>query len=65
MDCKCSGRPNLSASEAVSELISDLGLPKTLEEVGIKESHWDKIAEYGLIILQFSPTQSLLIKRMI
>ena len=42
------GRPNLSASEAVSELISDLGLPKTLEEVGIKESHWDKIAEYGL-----------------
>jgi alcohol dehydrogenase class IV len=42
------GRPNLSASEAVSELISDLGLPKTLEEVGIKESQWEKIAEYAL-----------------
>ena len=42
------GRPNLSASEAVGELISDLGLPTTLGEVGIKESQWEKIAEYGL-----------------
>ena len=42
------GRPNLSASEAVGELISDLGLPTTLGEVGIRESQWEKIAEYGL-----------------
>ena len=42
------GRPKLSASEAVAELITDLGLPNTLGEVGIKESQWDKIAEYGL-----------------
>ena len=42
------GRPKLSASEAVGELISDLGLPTTLGEVGIKESQWEKIAEYGL-----------------
>ena len=42
------GRPKLSASEAVGELISDLGLPTTLSEVGIKESQWEKIAEYGL-----------------
>ena len=42
------GRPKLSASEAVGELISDLGLPTTLGEVGIEESQWEKIAEYGL-----------------
>ena len=42
------GRPKLSASEAVAELITDLGLPNTLGEVGIKEGQWDKIAEYGL-----------------
>ena len=29
-------------------MISDLGLPTTLSEVGIKESQWEKIAEYGL-----------------
>ena len=42
------GRPNLSASEAVAELVSDLGLPKTLKEVGIEEAQWKMIAEYGL-----------------
>ena len=42
------GRPKLSAAEAVGELISDLGLPTTLGEVGIKDDQWDKIADYGL-----------------
>jgi alcohol dehydrogenase class IV len=42
------GRPKLSASDAVAELISDLGLPNKLSDVGIKEDQWDKIAEYGL-----------------
>ena len=42
------GRPKLSAAEAVGELVSDLGLPTTLGEVGIKDDQWDKIADYGL-----------------
>lgn len=42
------GRPKLSAAEAVGELVSDLGLPTTLGEVGIKDDQWDKIANYGL-----------------
>ena len=42
------GRPNLTASEAVGELISDLSLPRTLKDVGIKEDQWEKIADYGL-----------------
>ena len=42
------GRPKLSAAEAVGELVSDLGLPTTLGEVGIKDNQWDKIADYGL-----------------
>ena len=42
------GRPKLSASDAVAELISDLGLPRTLGDVGIKDDQWDKIAEYGV-----------------
>jgi alcohol dehydrogenase class IV len=32
----------------VAELISDLGLPRTLGDVGIKDDQWDKIAEYGV-----------------
>ena len=42
------GRPKLSASDAVAELISDLGLPRTLSDVGIRNDQWDKIAEYGV-----------------
>ena len=42
------GRPNLSASEAVGELISDLNLPRTLKDVGIREDQWEKIADHGL-----------------
>jgi len=45
---KALGRPALSASEAVSELISDIGLPQTLNDVGVGEDQWDKIAKYGL-----------------
>jgi alcohol dehydrogenase class IV len=45
---KALGKPDLSASQAVAELISDLELPKNLGEVGVLEEHWQKIAEYGL-----------------
>ena len=42
------GRPDDSACHAVSSLISDLGLPRTLGEVGIKENQLALIAEKAL-----------------
>ncbi len=39
------GRPDLSAGNAVSELINDLGLPSRLRDVGIKEAQLPAIAE--------------------
>jgi maleylacetate reductase len=38
-------RPNMSAGDAVAELISDLGLPARLRDVGIKEDQLPTIAE--------------------
>ncbi|NKB35045.1 MAG: iron-containing alcohol dehydrogenase [Pseudomonadales bacterium] len=38
------GKPNLSASDAVKDLVSSLGLPTSLQEVGVKEEHLDEIA---------------------
>ena len=42
------GRPELKAYEAVKELIVDLGLPASLEDVGIKKDLYEKIVEYAL-----------------
>lgn len=39
------GRPQLSAGDAVAELIADLGLPSRLRDVGINEKHLEAIAE--------------------
>ena len=39
------GRPQLSAGDAVAELIADLGLPGRLRDVGIKEDQLPAIAE--------------------
>lgn len=39
------GRPELSASEAVKALVSGLGLPVTLKEVGVKEDQLHEIAQ--------------------
>jgi maleylacetate reductase len=39
------GRPQLSAGDAVAELISDLGLPGRLRDVGIKQEQLPAIAE--------------------
>jgi len=42
------GRPKLKAYEAVKELITDLGLPYTLGDVGIKKDMYKKIVDYAL-----------------
>jgi len=39
------GRPQLSAGDAVAELIADLGLPARLRDVGIKEEQLSTIAD--------------------
>lgn len=39
------GRPSLSAGDAVAELVSDLGLPSRLRDVGLDREHLDQIAE--------------------
>ena len=39
------GRPNMSAGDAVAELIADLGLPARVRDVGIKEDQLPTIAE--------------------
>jgi maleylacetate reductase len=50
-------RPALSAGDAVAELISDLGLPSRLRDVGIKESDLDTIATEAatLPVVQSNP----------
>ena len=45
---KALGRPKLKAHEAIRELITDLGLPNTLEDVGIKKDMYKKIVDYAL-----------------
>ena len=42
------GRPKLKAYQAVKELITDLGLPSTLEDVGITKDMHKTIVEYAL-----------------
>jgi alcohol dehydrogenase class IV len=42
------GRPDDSAAHAVAGLIRDLGLPRTLGEVGIKEDQLEQIAEMAV-----------------
>jgi maleylacetate reductase len=39
------GRPQMSAGDAVAELIADLGLPRRLRDVGIKEDQLQAIAD--------------------
>ena len=42
------GRPDDSAAHAIASLIADLGLPRTLGEVGIREDQLELIAERAL-----------------
>lgn len=42
------GRPKLKAWEAIKELITDLGLPSTLDEVGINKDQWEQIVDYAI-----------------
>lgn len=42
------GRPDLSAAEAVAELVRDLGLPGSLAEVGVARAQWPRIAEVAV-----------------
>jgi maleylacetate reductase len=39
------GRPELSAADAVAELVGDLGLPARLRDVGIRQDQLQLIAE--------------------
>lgn len=43
------GRPGMDAADAVAELISDLGMPSTLAEVGVDESKFALIAKNALL----------------
>lgn len=38
------GRPGVQAADAVAELVADLGLPGTLQAVGVKQEQLDRIA---------------------
>ncbi len=38
------GRPNDEAADAIGDLISALGMPRTLRDVGVKKEHYDFIA---------------------
>ncbi len=42
------GRPDLSAADAVQELVRDLGQPTTLREVGVERSHFEAIIKGAL-----------------
>lgn len=44
----CLGDPSRPASELLDALIRDLGMPRTLKEVGVEEKQLDLIAEYTL-----------------
>lgn len=42
------GRPGQSAGDAVAQLVADLGLPGTLQAVGVKAEQLDRIAEESM-----------------
>jgi maleylacetate reductase len=41
----CLGQPESAAGELLDELIRDLGMPRTLGAVGVREEHFKDIAE--------------------
>lgn len=43
------GRPDLSAADAVAALIADLGLPRTLREVGLSAADLETLANQGAL----------------
>ncbi|MCZ4296442.1 iron-containing alcohol dehydrogenase [Henriciella marina] len=43
------GAPDKPASEIVAELIASLGMPTTLRDVGVKEEHFDAIADGAML----------------
>jgi len=43
------GRPNDEAADVVAELIAALGMPRRLREVGVKEEHYDLIANGAML----------------
>ncbi|MDG1987945.1 MAG: iron-containing alcohol dehydrogenase [Halieaceae bacterium] len=45
----CFGRPGEDASKIVDEFISELGMPRSLSEVGVTEDRLDQIAEYTML----------------
>ncbi len=42
------GRPEMSAAEAVRELVADLGQPTRLSDVGVTEADFERVAALGL-----------------
>jgi maleylacetate reductase len=42
-------RPGEAAAEVVGDLIAELGLPRTLREVGVKHDQLDLIAEHAML----------------
>lgn len=45
----CLGRPGESASAALDQFIRNLGMPRTLGEVGVGEDRFQQVAEYTLL----------------
>jgi maleylacetate reductase len=43
------GRPGEAAADVVGDLIAELGLPRTLREVGLKQEQLDVIAEHAML----------------
>lgn len=43
------GTPGTAASEAVAKLIASLGMPTRLQDVGVKEEHFDAIADGAML----------------
>jgi alcohol dehydrogenase class IV len=45
----CFGKPGEAASELVDQFIRNLGMPRSLGEVGVNEAQLDHIAEYTML----------------
>ena len=45
----CFGQPDVPAGDLVDEFITNLGMPRSLREVGVKEDQLDHIAEYTML----------------
>lgn len=46
---KCLGRPGVAASRALDDFIRELGMPRTLAEVGVGPDRFQQIADYTML----------------